>query len=280
MRGPRRPCPATRCALLCCAAQVGAYLAWFVRFLMLLTAPITWPIGEHRVRQSCAASMAPAGWAVGCAVWKLRVGRGGGACLAGRRLAVPACCPFRRSCWAGCCHCLTGVIRALLAHRSPTAAPPHSPNLPPAALPPARPALLSPSRQAARLGAGRRVRAVPAARAEGAGVDPCRARGAGRCQQAAPFACCCCRRCLASCCCCCCRCLGSCCCWCCCRRSPAPRRALQAAAAAAAASPDAAALRPGVPCASARCCLFVLSQGQPAPPRPAACRRRRASSPR
>ncbi|PRW32510.1 Metal transporter CNNM4 [Chlorella sorokiniana] len=26
--------------------QVGAYLAWFVRFLMLLTAPITWPIGK------------------------------------------------------------------------------------------------------------------------------------------------------------------------------------------------------------------------------------------
>ena len=26
--------------------QVGAYLSWFVRFLMLLTAGITWPIGK------------------------------------------------------------------------------------------------------------------------------------------------------------------------------------------------------------------------------------------
>ena len=27
-------------------AQVGAYLSWFVRFLMLLTGVITWPIGK------------------------------------------------------------------------------------------------------------------------------------------------------------------------------------------------------------------------------------------
>ena len=34
------------CAALRCAAQVGAYLAWLVRALMIITGVITWPIGE------------------------------------------------------------------------------------------------------------------------------------------------------------------------------------------------------------------------------------------
>lgn len=39
-----RRCPCARSTPL--SPQVGAYLAWFVSFLMLLTAPLTWPIGK------------------------------------------------------------------------------------------------------------------------------------------------------------------------------------------------------------------------------------------